>query len=412
MEDDAMKITHLTRCTAALITLSPLAAYAAAPRCAGWTAGWASAQMEADGHDDRIEAKLRNATIRQTALLTTAGPAIRLRLSNLMGTKPLLVDDVHAALADVTGSPRILPGSDRPVTFGGQRRLRIPAGADFLSDPVTMPVSAGTILSVSFHLPDGPDRATSHPGAHATSYIVSGDHSNDAAIDGTAAEHWYSLAGVDVRACGRTIVAFGDSITDGHGSTTNGDDRWPDVLARRLPAGSGLSVINQGIGGNRILLDGIGQNALARLDRDVIAQTGVRYIVMVEGINDLGNLSRDHPVSSAEHAAMVTALEDGFRQIAARAHDHGIKVIAGTILPDGGAGYYHPDAANDADRRTLNEWILSSGTFDAVVDFDTALRDPAQPERLLPSYDSGDHLHPSPAGYRRMGEMIPLNLFR
>ncbi|WP_454884707.1 SGNH/GDSL hydrolase family protein [Sphingomonas oryzagri] len=406
-----MKITHPMRYGAALLALCPLAARAAAPQCAGWTAGWASAQMEADQNDSGIEAKLRDATIRQTVRLTIAGPAIRLRLSNLMGTKPLLIDDVHAALADATGSPRIRPGSDRIVTFGGSRQVTIPAGADYWSDPIPTPVSPGTVLSVSLHMPEGPDRATSHPGSRTTTYVVPGDHAADQEVDGASAEHWYNLAGVDVRSCGRTIVAFGDSITDGHGSTTNGDDRWPDALAKRLPAGSGLAVINQGIGGNHILTDGIGPNALARLDRDVVAQPGVRYLIVLEGINDLGKLARDHTTSPAAHQALVVALKDGFRQIVSRAHDHGIKVIGGTILPDGGSDYYNPGPLDEAARTALNEWIRTSGTFDAIVDFDAAMRDPAHVDRMLPAFDSGDHLHPSPAGYLRMGQLIPLDLF-
>ena len=404
--------TYFMRYAAALLAFCPLSAYAATPRCAGWTTGWASAQMEADRNDAGIESRLHDATVRQTVRLTAAGPAIRLRLSNLMGTKPLVMRDVRIAFADAMGSARVRAGSDMVASFGGRSQVTIPAGADYWSDPIPTAVAAGTILAVSFYLPDGPDRATSHPGAHATAYIASGDRSADNELNGAAVEHWYNLAGIDVQGCGRVIVAFGDSITDGHGSTTNADNRWPDVLAKRLPAPSGLSVINQGIGGNRIILDGIGQNALARLDRDLLSQSGVRYLIVLEGINDLGTLTRDHPVPQAEHDTPVTSLENGFRQIVARAHDHGIKVVAGTILPDAGSDYYHPDAANEADRQTLNQWIRTSGAFDAVVDFDAALRDPSHNDRLLPLYDSGDHLHPSAAGYIAMGDLIPLTLFQ
>ena len=210
------------------------------------------------------------------------------------------------------------------------------------------------------------------------------------------------------------VVTLGDSITDGHGATTNGNDRWPDVLARRLqgtPATKTVSVLNHGIGGNRLLLDGLGPNALARFDRDVVAQTGVRYVIVFEGVNDLGTLTRDAPASAAEHKALVDRIESAYEQMILRAHAHGIRVIGATITPYGGSGYYHPNAENDADRQAINAWIRDPKHFDAVVDFDKVVRDPAQPDRLNPAFDSGDHLHPSAVGYKAMGEAIPLTMF-
>jgi len=210
------------------------------------------------------------------------------------------------------------------------------------------------------------------------------------------------------------IVALGDSITDGRGSTTNGNDRWTDRLAQRLqadPATRHLAIVNQGIGGNRLLNDGLGPNALARLDRDVLAQPGVRYLILLEGINDIGTLTRETPVSDVEHARLVSRIIGAYRQIVMRARAKGIKVIGGTILPFAGNDYYHPDARNEADRQAVNSWIREPGNFDAVVDFDRAMRDPVRPDRLLPRYDVGDALHPSPEGYRAMAEAIPLDLF-
>jgi lysophospholipase L1-like esterase len=210
------------------------------------------------------------------------------------------------------------------------------------------------------------------------------------------------------------IVTLGDSITDGHGSTTDGNNRWPDLLARHLDSDSRLSttsVLNEGIGGNRLLLDGLGPNALARFDRDVLAQPGVRFLIVLEGVNDLGMLTRDHDASSSDHDALVGNILSAYRQIALRAHAHGIRVIGATILPYEGSDYYHPGPASEADRQTVNQWIRSAKDFDAVVDFDALTRDPAHPSRLLPAFDSGDHLHPSPAGYKAMGEAIPLTLF-
>ena len=229
-------------------------------------------------------------------------------------------------------------------------------------------------------------------------------------------DHWYFVAGVDVlsgSAMG-SVVALGDSITDGHASTTNGNDRWPDVLARRLQQSGGtrnLGVLNQGIGGNHLLIDGLGPNALARFDRDVLAQPGVRYLIVLEGVNDLGGLTRTGEVSAAEHSALVRRILAAYQQIVVRAHTHGIKVIGATILPYTGSDYYHPGPNSEADRVAVNQWIRARGHFDAVIDFDQATRDPAHPERLLPAYDSGDHLHPSPRGYATMGDSIPLSLF-
>src|SRR6185312_1180526 len=210
------------------------------------------------------------------------------------------------------------------------------------------------------------------------------------------------------------IVALGDSITDGHAVPTNSDTRWTDAFARRLaasPKTSGLSVLNVGTGGNRLLLDGLGPNALARFDRDVLAQTGVRYLIVLEGINDLDSATRLAPISAAQHAELVHQIIGAYGQIVRRAHAHGIFVIGGTITPDGGSDYYHPSAESEADRQAVNAWIRQPGHFDAVVDFDRAVRDPRHPGRLLPADDSGDHLHPRPAGYRVMAQAIPLKLF-
>jgi lysophospholipase L1-like esterase len=228
-------------------------------------------------------------------------------------------------------------------------------------------------------------------------------------------EHWYFISAVDVESASdaRAVVAFGDSITDGHGTTTNGSDRWPDVLAKRLQSQAStrdVAVLNHGIGGNRLLLDGLGPNALARFDDDAIAQTGVRYLIVLEGINDIGTLTRDRDASQSEHDALVGHMIGAYEQMIARAHAHGITVIGATILPFVGSDYYHPGQAADADRQAVNQWIRAPGHFDAVVDFDQVTRDPKHPDRLLAPYDSGDHLHPSPAGYAAMADAIPLSL--
>ncbi len=209
-------------------------------------------------------------------------------------------------------------------------------------------------------------------------------------------------------------MALGDSITDGHAATTNGNDRWTDVLAARLQSEKktrNIGVSNQGIGGNHLLTDGLGPNVLARFDRDVLAQAGVRWLIVFEGVNDLGGLARTAEVPAEQHAALVARLIAAYQQIIERAHAHGLRVYGATVTPYTGSGYYHPGSLSEADRQAVNAWIRAAGHFDAVIDFDAVVRDPAHPEQLLPAFDCGDHLHPSPAGYKALGESIPLDLF-
>jgi lysophospholipase L1-like esterase len=229
-------------------------------------------------------------------------------------------------------------------------------------------------------------------------------------------DHWYQVSEIDVQETpgAASIVALGDSITDGHGATTNGNDRWTDVLARRLqgnPATSRIGVSNQGIGGNHLLTDGLGPNVLSRFDRDVLAPAAVRWVLVFEGVNDLGGLARTGEVPPSLHAALVQRVLAAYQQIIARGHAHGLRMIGATITPYVGSDYYHPGPLSEADRQVVNQWIRTAGHFDAVVDFDAVVRDPQHPDHLLPAYDCGDHLHPSPAGYKAMGEAIPLDLF-
>lgn len=404
-----------TACVAALLALTPLPAIAAPPH---WVGSWAASQQVPEPQNALAPADLHDATLRQVIRLSAGGNRIRLRLSNAFGTQPLVIDNVHVAHSLSPAGARIDPASDRPVTFNGLASVTIPAGASYLSDPVAMAAAPLAVLAVSLHLAEAPDRQTGHPGSRSTSYLVHGDQSAAADLaNAQKVEHWYQLAGIEVEApaAAGAVVTLGDSITDGHGATTNGNDRWPDRLAERLqatPATRGLSVLNQGIGGNRLLLDGLGPNALARFDRDVLAQPGVRTVVLLEGVNDLGTFTRDAPASPEGHAALVAQLIGAYRQIVERAHAQGVKVIGATILPYGGNGYYHPDAANEADRQAINRWIREPGHFDGVVDFDRVTRDPAHPDHLRPDFDSGDHLHPSPKGYKAMADAVPLALLR
>jgi lysophospholipase L1-like esterase len=355
--------------------------------------------------------------VRQIVRLSVGGSTLRVHLSNAFGTEPLKFTSVHIARPISIASSTIDPASDKALTFSGATEVIVPAGASYISDPIDYPVAPLTSLAISFHLDEPPTPETSHPGSRATTWYLHGDSVSAASLPGTKTiEHWYQISGIDVlaQAGAGAIVALGDSITDGHATTTNGNDRWTDVLAERLQASAStrnVSVLNQGIGGNHLLIDGLGPNAMSRFDRDVLAQAGARWLIVFEAINDLGGLAHEGDVSSADHAAMVARILLAYRQFIVRAHAAGIRVIGGTITPDGGSFYNRPGSGNDADREAINAWIRMPGHFDDVIDFDKAVRDPSQPDRLLPAYDCGDHLHPNPAGYRAMGEAVPLALF-
>ncbi len=399
----------------ALIVTGAGARDAAPARDAHWIATWGSSQMIAEGDNALPADRVGAITLRQVVRVSAGGERVRIRLSNAFGTRPLAIGDAEVARAVALGTPRIEGGA--PLMFSGRSDAVIPAGAEIYSDPVAFRVAAGADLAVSLYLPEAASPQTGHPGSRATSFTLAGNAVADETLAGaTPTTHWYALADVEVAGAptAGTIVAIGDSITDGYGVKPERNTRWPDVLAQRLrgtAATRAIGVVNAGIGGNRVLLDGLGPNLLARFDRDVVARSGVRWAIVLEGVNDLGVLTREAPATPAQHAAIVSQITAGFSQIVARAHAHGIKVIGGTVMPFGGNTYYHPTAENEADRQAVNAFIRTSGVFDAMIDFDRLMRDPAHPDRLSPAYDSGDHLHPSEVGYRTMGEAVPLNLF-
>lgn len=385
-----------------------------------WVGTW-SASPESVIEAPTPVTRFNNVTLRQIVHTSIGGKFVRLRLSNTFGTKPLTIGSAN--IARHTSNAAIEDGSLRQITFGGQASLTIPVGAVFLSDPVRLQVSALEDLVISLYLPEDTGLITAHAISRQINYICSapGDFTDN--VDGSVFDipitSWAFLNGVDVIPfnSSKAVVTLGDSITDGYcdsdlypqNCVMNGNNRWPDALAIRLvDHGIDMAVLNAGITGNRLLHGGdiysiYGQAALSRLDRDVLVQTGVSHIIVLEGLNDIGQatLLNDQFVT-------VNDLIAGLRQIIARAHARGIKVIGGTLTPFKGADYF--SEANEAIRQEVNEWILTSDEFDGVVDFDAALRNPEDPSSLNPIYDSGDHLHPNDSGYNAMGAAINLRL--
>lgn len=341
---------------------------------------------------------------------TIGGPQVRIELSNVFGTTPLVIGAAHIALREKDSD--IVPTSDHALLFAGRPTCSIPPGATEISDPLNFDLPPASDVAVSIYLPETVPADTFHAvGLHTTYISKEGDSAAAHAIaDPATAESYYFLTNVDVLAPASTtaIVAFGDSITDGATSTPDTDHSWPNLLARRLAAaGANISVLNEGISGNQLLRDGAGINALARFDRDVLVQPGVKYLMILESINDIGLGSRaETPVKDAVGADALIA---GLTQLIERAHEHGIKVIGCTLTPYEGAAYY--SEGGETVREGVNQWIRSSGAFDAVVDFDAVTRDPDHPRQILPRFNNTDHLHPNDVGYQAMADAINLSLF-
>jgi len=353
----------------------------------------------------------RNQTLRMIAHTSIGGARVRIELSNVFGSKPLAIGAVHIAMRDKESA--IVPASDRALLFGGRPMCWIPPGATEISDAVDLDVPAASDLAVSIFIPESATADTMHAvGLHTTYISKEGDATGLSSIaDATTSQSYYWLTNIDVVAPpdAAAVVTFGDSITDGAVSTPNTDRSWPSFLARRLAAngGANIAVLNQGISGNRLLRDGAGVNALARFDRDVLAQPGVKWLMILEGINDIGLASL--PGALASDAVTADDLIAALKQLIDRAHEHGIKVIGGTLTPYEGA-IYHSEGGEEI-RMTVNQWIRSSGAFDAVVDFDAVTRDPDHPQQFREGFNNGDHLHPNDAGYEAMAGAIDLSVF-
>jgi lysophospholipase L1-like esterase len=373
-----------------------------------WTGSWATAPVAAPAPIS--DANPDGTTYRDIVHLSLGGNAIRLRISNEFGTTPLTVASIHVALS--AGGATTQTGTDHPVTFGGTESVTIPTGALIVSDPVRMPVKPFADLAVSLFVPTQPGTLTYHVLGVSTNYIATGNATSSQDLDGaTKISSWYLLKGVEVDAGSNaaSVVVLGASIADGYHSTPDKNARWPDVLATRLQsskATSNIGLLNEGISGARLLHDITGASALSRLDRDVLAQPGAKYLILAIGTNDIGRTF--FPVRPNEGVTTEQLLW-GYQQIISRAHARGIKVFASTLNPFGGAAYYN--AAGEKMRQAVNAFARTDKSFDGVIDFDQVTRDPAHPEALLPAYDSGDHLHPNDAGYKAMGEAIDLKLF-
>jgi lysophospholipase L1-like esterase len=384
---------------------------------AHWVGSWATSEQLLEPGNALSREDLRDVTLRQIVHLSLGGSEIRLRLSNRFGSAPLHLTAIHIARSLSPDSDKTVPGTSEPVTFSGSRDVTIPPHGDYISDPVSFAVNKLSDLAITLHIDVSPEEQTGHPGSRARSYLKRGDLVSAPELPGAkTVGPWYFIAGIDVAAprSASAIVILGDSITDGHGATTNANNRWTDILAQRLqsePSTCNLAVLNQGIGGNHLLSDGVGPSALARFDHDVIAQPGIRYLIILEGINDIGSLARSGNILREDHDALVHQVIGAYQLMVTRAHANNIKSIGATIMPFAGSNYYHPGPAIEADRQAINEWIRTPGHFDGVIDFDQITRDPTHPERLLPAFDSGDHLHPSPVGYAAMAQSISPSLF-
>lgn len=378
---------------------------------ASWVATWAASPMAASG-SGQAEHGFSDQTIRQIIYVSAGGEAFRVRLSNLFGTRPLRIGG--ASVGVVLDGRDLVPASSRPVTFGGRLAVTVPAGATVTSDPLIAAVAPLAELAISVYLPGPTGPATNHQYAGQTTFVAPGDQLADAkgASFSRRETSWYFATEVDVRTttADGTIVAFGDSITDGVGSEAGSDDRWPNFLARRLQAALGdraPGVVDEGIGGNRVLSGSrcFGQSGLARFERDALSVPGVRAVIVLEGINDIGFANGRAKACTIPVSRPMTAarIEAGYLRLIAMAHARGVKIYLGTLTPA---------PAREPLRSEVNRWILTSHAADGVINFAAATSEPGDPRDYNPDYNSGDNLHPNDLGYDVMANAIPLAWIR
>jgi lysophospholipase L1-like esterase len=380
----------------------------------GWQTAWAGSPQVAV--PDTLSARgFKDQTVRNIIFTSAGGTTVRVRFTNTFGREPLMIG--RAAIGMHSDQAGTMPGTNMALTFGGLPAVQIPAGGEALSDPLHLAVKPLQDLDVSLFLPRATGPATQHALGQQTNYVASGDHTLDSSGGAftTQSQSWYFIDSVDVTGGDRyngTVVTLGDSITDGFHSSENANARWPNDLARRLNALSGptLSVADEGISGNRVLNNSVccGVDALARLDRDVLTRAGARDVILLEGINDIGFSQLTGPLTAPATNVSAAQIIAGYQQIIAQAHAAGLKIFGGTLTPFKGAGYWTP--AGEEKREAVNHWILTSGTFDGVIDFAKATADPSDPQMFKPAYDSGDHLHPNDAGYQAMANAIDLSM--
>lgn len=374
-----------------------------------WVGTWSTAPQLVEPRNMPPEPGLSNNSLRQVVCVSLGGDSIRVKFTNEFSKSPVTMKAVHIAVS--AGSSAIVPDTDKLIKFSGKSEVVIKPGKAVTSDPFRFSLQPRTNLAITVYFGETAPDVTGHPGSRTTSYIMSGNAVSAVEFpDAVTTDHWYIINGIDVMASesAAAIVVVGNSITDGRGSGTNKQNRWPDELAKRLlknPDTRNVAVLNQGIGGNCVLHQCLGPSALDRFERDVIKQSRVRWLIIFEGINDIGQ-SR-----GAEGAAKVANdLIAAYKEMIDSAHAEGIRVYGATLLPFGDSFYDSPD--HEGARTKVNEWIRNSGHFDAVIDLDTALRDPSNPLRLLPEADTGDHLHPNETGHRMIAEAVDLTLFK
>ncbi len=395
----------------------------AAAACAAaqehWVATWATAELMARVGPPAAANANANATpppgsrftdqtVRMIARASIGGRRVRVKLENAFGYAPVAIGAAHIALRAADSA--IVPASDRALSFNGKPGVTIPPGAVLLSDPVDFTFAPLADVAVSLYISGESGPPTSHATALHTTYIKSGDATADEKMEDAAhTQAYYWLAGIDVAAPSgaAAIVTFGDSITDGARSTSETNHSWPALLAARLAgnkATANVGVANMGIGGNRVLRDVSGVSALARFDRDVLSQSGVKWVMLLEGINDIG-----HGTSTPAEAVTSAELIGAYKQLIERAHTHGIEVVGCTLTPYGGANYFREDF--EKVREEVNDWIRAPGNFDAVVDFEAAVRDGVDAKKIRAEFDPGDHLHPNDKGYEAMSNAVDLSIF-
>lgn len=374
-----------------------------------WVGTWATAPQLVETHNNPPQPGLTNNSLRQVVRVSIGGKTMRVKFSNEHSKSPVTLKS--AQIAASKGGSAIDLKTNKSLTFGGKTDLTLAAGAIAYSDPISFKLTPRMDVAITLYFGETSTDVTGHPGSRTTSYLVKGN--NPAVADFTGAvttDHWYIINGIDVKASGKTasVAIIGNSITDGRGSTTNQQNRWPDILSERLLQNKKtkkIGVLNMGIGGNCVLAGGLGPTAVVRYERDILNQAGVRWAIVYEGINDIGNL----PNNEAAATNRAKALIDAYKQMIEKAHAKGITIYGATIMPVKGNGYY--GAYREVCRNTVNEWIRTSGAFDGVIDFNKAMRDPSDTAKMKDSLQD-DYLHPNVAGHKAMGEFVDLGLFK